>query len=78
MGSPSGFTRIELMMTVAIIGILAAIALPSYTADVQRGRVTEAVAGLAAMRAKMEPYFQDNRAYDAVSLPTAGDARTCS
>lgn len=58
-----GFTLIELMVTVAIIGILAAIAYPSYRDYVLRGQVVDATNGLAVMRADMERYFQDNRTY---------------
>lgn len=58
-----GFTLIELMITVAIIAILAAIAIPSYSEYVRRGRITEAIAGLSGMRVKMEQFFQDNRTY---------------
>ena len=58
-----GFTLIELMIAVAIVAILAAIAIPSYTEYVRRGRVTEAFAALSGMRVKMEQYFQDNRTY---------------
>lgn len=60
----SGFTLIELMVTVAIVAILAAIALPSYTDYVKRGKITKATSNLASMRAKLEQYFQDNRTYD--------------
>jgi type IV pilus assembly protein PilE len=59
----AGFTLIELMITIVIIGILAAIAMPSYRDYVTRGKLTEAYSQLADMRVKMEQYFQDNRTY---------------
>lgn len=58
-----GFTLIELMITVAIIAILASVALPSYSDYVTRGKIAEATSTLADMRVKMEQYFQDNRTY---------------
>lgn len=58
-----GFTLLELMITMAIIAILAAIAIPSYSEYVRRSRITEAFATLSGMRVKMEQYFQDNRTY---------------
>jgi type IV pilus assembly protein PilE len=62
----SGFTLIEVMVTVAIVAILAAVALPSYRDYVTRGQLTDAIHGLATMRAQMERHFQDNRTYATV------------
>jgi type IV pilus assembly protein PilE len=67
-----GFTLIEVMVTVAIVAILAAIAVPNYRDYVIRGKLIEATAGLSDARVKMEQYFQDNRAYPGgcVNAPT--------
>jgi type IV pilus assembly protein PilE len=63
MRKSTGFTLIELMIVVAIVAILSAIALPSYSRYVARGKITEAVTALSDYRVKMEQYFQDNRNY---------------
>ena len=59
----AGFTLIELMMTLAILAILAAIAIPSYSDFIMRGRLTDAHAKLGDLRGQMERYFLDNRTY---------------
>ena len=80
-----GFTLIELMITIAIIAILAAIALPSYSQYVARSKVTEAVGSMADARVKMEQYFQDSRTYASsgttcgATLPANGNfAHSCA
>lgn len=58
-----GFTLIELMITVAIVAILAAVALPAYGDYVRRGQLPEGQSTLSSLRVRFEQYFQDNRAY---------------
>lgn len=58
-----GFTLIELMITVAIVGILAAIAYPSYTEYVLRGNRTEGQAFLNDAAARQERYYAQNNTY---------------
>ena len=63
----SGFTLIELMIVVAVIGILAAIAYPSYRDYVLRGQIAEGTAGLMSLQADMERHYQNNRTYATIS-----------
>jgi len=68
-----GFTLIEVMITVAIVAILAAVAMPAYTDYITRGHIPEATAGLSERQVRMEQFFQDNRTY-ANALPCASFA----
>jgi type IV pilus assembly protein PilE len=66
-----GFTMIELMITVVIIGILASIAYPSYVQYVIRGRRSAAEAEMMNIANLEQQYFVANRSY-ATSMGTLG------
>jgi prepilin-type N-terminal cleavage/methylation domain-containing protein len=63
----SGFTLIELMIVVAILGILATVAIPQYQGYVYRSKTTEAVGFLAEIKARQESYRADFGQYCDVS-----------
>ncbi len=62
-----GFTLIELMVVVAIVGILAAIALPSYTEYIKRGDRASARSALLEAQQFMERYYAANSRYSAAA-----------
>ncbi|WP_288380820.1 type IV pilin protein [uncultured Massilia sp.] len=67
----AGFTLIEVMIAVVVIGILTAIALPSYNGYMMRARLSEAFTGLAAAQPRLEQHWSNTRSYagfDAASL----------
>ncbi len=67
----SGFTLIELMITIAVIAILAAIAYPTYDESVRRGRRADAQAVVLMSAQYMERFFTTNATYVGAALPTS-------
>lgn len=59
----AGFTLMELLIVVAIVGILAAIAYPSYTDSVRKSRRAEAKTALSDLAARQEQYMTNNKTY---------------
>lgn len=59
----NGFTLLELMIAVLIIGIIAVIAFPQYGEYIQRSKITEAQSTLAYLKTRAESFFGDRRTY---------------
>jgi len=66
-----GFTLIELMIVVAIIGILAALAIPAYSDYTIKAKISESASITGAMKAAVEIYFSENG-----TLPDINDTTT--
>jgi type IV pilus assembly protein PilE len=60
-----GFTLIEVVIAMLIVGILAAVAIPQYTEFVRRSRIVDATNAMNDFRTRMEQFYQDNRSYAA-------------
>lgn len=70
----SGFTLIELMIVVAVIGLLTTIALPSYNGYVARGKRAEARAEVLKAEGWLERYFTENNRYSDTPTSTVNAA----
>ncbi|WP_168017051.1 type IV pilin protein [Halomonas salinarum] len=73
-GEQSGFTLIEMLITVAVIGILASIAYPSYQGYVESARVTDGQAKLMELASELERCYTADYSYSGcISLPVDSD-----
>jgi len=66
-----GYTLIELLIVVAVIGILAAVSIPAYVGQQRRAAQTEAFKNLEALRLLEEQFFAENASYTAAAGDTA-------
>ncbi|GAA4350218.1 pilin [Kangiella taiwanensis] len=69
----AGFTLIELMIVVAIVGILAAVAIPAYQDYIKRSKISEAMATAGACKTSVAEYAAANNA-----LPGSATSAGCS
>ena len=73
-----GFTLIELMIVVAIIGILAAVAIPAFMDYMKKGKSSEAELQLAKIKTNAKANFNTDSSYPAVTAPVTPTATCCA
>ncbi len=61
----SGFSLVELMIVIVIIGVLAAVAVPIYNNNVMKAKMSEADAALGSIRTQLRVYYGENGNYPA-------------
>ena len=74
----AGFSLIELMIVVAIVGLLALVAVPSYQTQIQKGKRAEGKAALMSGASKMERYYSDNNFYPSNSASCGNGTSSAS
>lgn len=72
MKNNKGFTLIELMIVIAIIGILAGVGYPAYTSAVKKASRADAIDSLLSLAGRMEEYYINNDTYAGATVNAAG------
>lgn len=63
LNNQKGFSLVELMIVIVIIGVLAAVAVPIYTSNVTKAKMSEADASLGSIRTMIRVYYGENGDY---------------
>ncbi|NQV37056.1 MAG: prepilin-type N-terminal cleavage/methylation domain-containing protein [Candidatus Marinimicrobia bacterium] len=74
--SQSGFSLVELMIVLVIIGILAAVGVPIYTGNIKKAKQSEADATMGMIRTQLRVYYAENATYPTNVVAATEDAVT--
>ena len=67
----SGFSLVELMIVIVIIGVLVAVAVPIYSNNVMKAKMSEADAALGSIRTQLRVYYGENGTYPTAATGSA-------
>lgn len=76
MKNKSGFTLIELMMALTIVGLIMAVAIPAYQSSLLKSRRGEARGALMDLANRMEKYYMENNSYANATVAGVGASAT--